>query len=236
MDTNSKDKLEKLTDRKLSIEERAALLVESFSGIEPNPGLVRILEEVSSEYNVIKEAYQDLSRSINSEVFTLLVQIQDRKTAAVKIDVELLAKEKEERKYCSIYAKIPPLSNLKNDQDYSYFLSKYQEGTKLSQEIAELNLKVVHLLDVQRGLDNAFAESMIEMDYLTRRLNETIKTFGYMKTPGAIENYKKNNCAYKDLQLMIDVKNREFKDILERISKLLPKGEAADIKKDRLEV
>lgn len=234
MDANTKDKLEKLTDKDLSIEERSAHLIESFSSIEPNPDLEKILEKVSSEYNVIKAAYQDLSQSINSETFTLLVRINDKKIEAAKIDVELLLKEKEQRKFCSIYSKIPPLSSLREDSDYSYFLSKYQKGTKLSQEISELNLKVVHLLDVQKSLDNAFAESMIEMEYLTRRLNETIKTFGYMKNPAMIENYKNNNCSGQKLQSMIEDKNREFEDILKKISQLSPKEAGVDIKKDNL--
>ncbi|GCE63169.1 hypothetical protein MHSWG343_01470 [Candidatus Mycoplasma haematohominis] len=204
------------------IKERIARVIESLGEIDPNPDLSQVLDAIASEGKRMKDEYSNISDDIKKKFFEVVMQINDRKVEAAKIDIDLLKKEKELNRYCSIYAKVPPLQENVHDKEYQYFLSKYEQGVQLSQEISGLTFKATDLLNTQKVLDTAFSASIIEIDYLIRRLEDIIKTFRYVKTPELIESYKNRYCAYKDLQKLIDEKNREFDETLERMSSVIP--------------
>lgn len=203
-----------------AIKERIVKVVESLERIDPNPELSKVLEAIVQEDKKMKDEYNKISEEVKKKLFEILMQINDRKIEAAKIDIELLGKEKELNKYCSIYAKVPPLQGNLEDKDYKYFLSKYEQGVELSQQIFQLTFQATDLLHTQKVLDTAFANSIIEIDYLVRRLKDVIKTFRYVKTPELVASYKDRYCSYKDLQNLVDEKNKEFDEVLARMSNI----------------
>ncbi|OAL10252.1 hypothetical protein A6V39_02295 [Candidatus Mycoplasma haematobovis] len=207
------DKLKQFTDRNTPIEERVSKLIHTMGGLNPNPELQKILDSINSEEFLLINAYRELSLEIKETLHKTLLSINSLKAEALKIDISLVKEGERLNKYCTIYSNLPPLKESQNVEEYQFFKKSYERTNEIAQELAQLNVKAMNLLEVQKILDSSFSLEIIEFRSLVEKLHGVIKSFGVMKTPELIEEYRQKFNHLGELHSLVEDKNKEFEEL-----------------------